>query len=168
MTEIKYDVDMEINPDELDMEWLKQPALAVRYAKHAAQMRKLATISEEKVKVTRSELISEANEDSEGLLGKAKPNAADIEAYYRNHKDHKQAKQEWVEAEHEASLADMAYREVSWTRRAALENLVRLHAAQYFAGPSVPRDLSKEWESNKRQSSSDSKVASAMRRRERK
>ena len=35
--DLKYDTDMEIDPNALDVEWLNQPALAMRYAKHGLQ-----------------------------------------------------------------------------------------------------------------------------------
>jgi hypothetical protein len=41
-------------------------------------------------------------------------------------------------------MAEVAKNEFSFTRKAALENLVQLHGQNYFAGPKVPRNLSKE------------------------
>ena len=47
-------------------------------------------------------------------------------------------------------------------QKTALENLVKLHGQQYFAGPSVPRDLSKEWERHERQKSVDAGVGKKL------
>jgi hypothetical protein len=44
----------------------------------------------------------------------------------------------------EFNLVDIAKNEISFTRKAALENLVQLHGQQYFAGPKMPRDLKEE------------------------
>jgi hypothetical protein len=55
------------------------------------------------------------------------------------------AKQDLIDAQHDVEILQAAVRAMDH-RKTALENLVRLHGAQYFAGPSVPRDLGKEME----------------------
>lgn len=139
-----YEQDIRIDETALDVEWLEQASLALKYGRHWAIRKRRLTEAEEKIKVIRAELIAEANADPIKCCKKDKPNAADIEAYYRNHKRHKEAKDEWVKAQYELDMAEIAKNEISFTRKAALENLVRLHGQQYFAGPSIPRDLN--WE----------------------
>ena len=139
-----YESDIRIDDTALDVEWLEQASLALRYGRHWAIRKRELTRAEEKIKVIRAELIAEANADPIKCCKKDKPNAADIEAYYRNHKRHKEAKEEWVKAQYELDMAEVAKNEFSFTRKAALENLVRLHGQQYFAGPSVPRDLAEQ------------------------
>jgi len=139
-----YERDVRIDETALDVEWLEQASLSHKYGKHWAQCKKTLTLAEEKIKVVRAELISEANADPSACCNKEKPNAADIEAYYRNHPRHKEAKQEWVEAQYEFDMAEVAKNEIGFTRKAALENLVKLHGQMYFAGPSGPRDLEEE------------------------
>ena len=146
---MNYEDDMRIDETSLDIEWLEQASLAMKYGRHYAECRSTLFRAEEKIKVTRAELIAEANEDPMECCNKEKPNAADIEAYYRNHKRHKEAKREWLDAQFELDIADIAKNEISFTRKVALENLVRLHGQQYFAGPKIPRDLS--WEREQRQ-----------------
>lgn len=139
-----YEQDIRIDETALDVEWLEQASLALKYGRHWAIRKRRLTEAEEKIKVIRAELIAEANADPVKCCKKDKPNAADIEAYYRNHTRHKEAKDEWVKAQYELDMAEIAKNEISFTRKAALENLVRLHGQQYFAGPSIPRDLN--WE----------------------
>jgi hypothetical protein len=160
-----YEKDMIIDESALDVEWLNQSSLALKYARHSTMLRREERLADERVKVCRSLLIRKANEDPMETTGKPKPNAGDIEAYYRTHPDHLKAKEDWIEAAHEAEMAEIAQREVSWGRKAALENLVRLHADQYFAGPSVPRDLSHEWKRKSEQAQSNKGVGEAQRRR---
>jgi hypothetical protein len=138
---MNYKKDLEIDPDAIDIEWLGQAELAMRYVKHYSECRKRLTLAEEKIKIIRAELIQKANSDPMRYCKKDKPNAADIEAYYRNHPSHKAAKDEWVEAQYEFTMAEGAKNEFSFTRKAALEALVTLHGQQYFAGPSIPRNL---------------------------
>jgi len=148
---MNYEEEMIIDETALDVEWVEQARLSLKYGRHWAECKNELTLAEENIKLVRSELIKEVNEDPEGCLGEGiKPTAPVVEAYYRNHKRHKAAKQEWVEAMFEANVAEIAYKEVSWTREAALENLVKLHGQQYFAGPAVPRNLTEEMEQRKK------------------
>jgi len=166
--ELNYERDVEIDVDALDIEWLDQPRLAIKWGKEVSRLRRKVAQLEEKKKVERSELIREANEDPQGCCQKDKPNAADIEAYYRSSTAYQKAVDELLDAQYELSMAEIAYNEISWTRRMALENLVKLYGQQYFAGPRAPRDLGKEWENKKKQQQSDSTVSSSgMRRKKR-
>lgn len=158
-----YEKDIRIDETALDIEWLEQATLAMKYGRIWADQKKVVTNAEEKIKIVRAELIKEANENPVKCCNKDKPNAADIEAYYRGHKKHKMAKDEWVEAQYELDMAEVAKNEISFTRKAALENLVRLHGQQYFAGPSVPHDLSALRE--QKQKKVNSIVGSQMKRR---
>ena len=141
---IDFEKDIQIDEKALDVEWLEQGLLAMRYVKYLTKLKARVRRLEEKKKTIRSELILEANEDPEGTIGKKKPNANDIEAYYRSHGDYKEVVEELLDAIEEAEFAELAKNEICWTRRLALENLVKLHGQMYFAGPSVPRDLTKE------------------------
>ncbi len=159
---MNYETDLRIDETALDVEWLEQASLAMKYGRYYAIARRNVTEAEEKVKVTKAELISEANEDPVGCCNKEKPNAADIEAFYRNHERHKEAKKEWVDAQFELDMAEVAKNEFSFTRKAALENLVILHGQQYFAGPRVPRDLHEQREI--RQKQINEKIGARLRR----
>jgi len=161
---MNYEDDMSIDETALDIEWLEQASLAMKYGRHYAKCRRTLTLAEEKIKVIRAELIQEANVDPDKCCNKDKPNAADIEAYYRNHQRHKDAKKEWVEAQFELNMAEVAKNEVSFTRKAALENLVTLHGQQYFAGPKIPRELSEEAEKRRRQSKVSIEIGRSLKR----
>ncbi len=144
---MNYEQDIIIDAEALDVEWINQARTALKYGRHWAECKQELTLTEENIKLVRSELTKEANEDSDKYLGEGvKPTGINIESYYRNHKRHKAAKQEWVDAQFEADVAEIAYKEFSYARKAALENLVKLHGQQYFAGPSVPRNLTEEIE----------------------
>lgn len=143
--ELDYTEDMRIDEDALDVEWLNQASLSMKYGKMYAKARKELTLAEENIKVVRAELIAKANDDPDTCLGDGvKPTGPNIEAYYRNHRKHKAAKDAWVEAQYNCNMAEIAKNEISFTRKAALEALVQLHGQQYFAGPSIPRNLHEE------------------------
>lgn len=164
MEDLDYEKDMRIDPDALDVEWLDQAPLATRYGQHVADLRRQVARLEEKKKTVRSELIQRANEDPKGCCGKDKPNAADIEAFYRVQKEYREVAEDLLETQYELEFAEVAKNEIAFTRKAALENLVRLHGQQYFAGPSVPRDLSREWQEREGQRRSNQRVKKMTRR----
>lgn len=166
--ELNYEQDIKIDENSLDVEWLEHSKIAIKYAQLSAEKRKQAKHAEEKTKTIRSELINEANADPDNTIGKSKPNAGDLEAYYRTHPRYKEAKEEEIEAQHEADMAELAQKEISYGRRKALENLVTLHGQMYFAGPSAPRDLSNERQKKEaereKQKKANKKVGSGMKR----
>jgi hypothetical protein len=155
--------DLRIDESALDVECLNQSELAWKYIKLAIHSRKAALLAAERAKTIRSELISEVNADSEKCIGKAKPNAADIEAYYRMQPRYKEAKAAKIAAELEAELVQQAKDLFVYQRKASLEQLVTLHGQHYFAGPKVSRDLSQEVQ--KQKESANEKVKAAMTRR---
>ena len=159
-----YEKDISIDPDQLDIEWLEQASLALKYGQYVARLRLLTKQLEEKVKIVRSELIRQANENPEACCKKAKPNAADIEAYYRTNEDYKQEVKKLQEAQYELEFAEVAKNEICYTRKAALENLVVLYGQQYFAGPKMPRNLSKEWETKQKQNRANDIVGGNLKR----
>ena len=138
---LNYKEDVKIDPTSLELEWLDQAELAVTYGKEWSVLRKKVALLDEKIKVVRSELIRKAWENPTKYLGQLKGSIQTVEAYYRTHKKHAKLKQEWIEAQEELDLVEVAKNEISFTRKSALENLVKLYASDYFAGPNVPRNL---------------------------
>lgn len=161
-----YQNDIRINESALDVEWINQASLAMKYGEHWAECVREATRCEERIKLVRAELIEEANKDPETVLGKGiKPTGVNIESYYRNHSRHKKAKRDYVDACYERDIAEIAKKEICYTRKAALENLVRLHGQQYFASPAQPRDISIEVGiEEERQKEANNKVAKKLNR----
>ena len=164
MENLDYESDMRIDETALDVEWLGQAELAFQYGKHVAGLRRKVRDLEEKKKTIRSEAILQVNNDPQGLIGKAKPNAGDIEAYYRTSQEYKDAVTELNEMYEELEHAENAKNEISFTRKKALENLVILHGQMYFAGPSIPRDLHHEVMQKRKAEVSNSAVAGKMQR----
>ncbi len=157
-----YADDVKIDVNALDIEWLNQSDLVVEYIQKVHKARIEKNNIWEELKTVRSELIREANDDPEGCCDKAKPNAADIEAFYRTHEDYKEAKREFIEAEDKYETLKAMQATIAYTRTDALKNLVSLHQQQYFAGPKVPRNLPHEmdkFESRKKETKKQKKIA---------
>jgi len=171
MSEYDYKDDVNINPDELDIEWLKQATLYAKYSKLAPDANDRVRRLEQKVKVIRSQLILEASEKGEEILGKGvKPTGQPIEAYYRTHEKHIEAKKELFEAMTEAEMINNALFALQ-QKKTALENLTRLVLSGYFSTPTVPRELGERWKEvlengkNNRQEDVSDRMLSRRRRR---
>ena len=134
---ISFKDDLAIDPDALDVEWLGQSELYGKYAELDAQAKQNLREAEENLKVIRSELMMEARQSGEATTDKQ------CEAYYRTHPDHKEAKEDLIEAEYESNMMTAAVFAFN-QRKVALENLSRLVIANYFSAPEAPRNLSNE------------------------
>lgn len=142
---MNFEKDILIDEGALEVEWVNQPALAMSYGVELAKAFRTFQKAEERVKLVKAELTNMLLDDpSEYLEPDQKPTGPVIEAFYRNHERHKEAKEEWVQAQYDLKIAEIAQKEISTTRKAALQNLVTLHGQNYFAGPSMPRDISFE------------------------
>lgn len=136
-----FEQDASIDEDALDVEWIRLPQIYSRYAKLLAEAETKVNLLDEMVKVRRSSLILRAMEVPNVLGADVKPTAQAIEAYYRTHSTHIELKQQWMEATRVASMCRNAIFSMQ-LKKVALENLVRLCLGEYFAAPSIPRDLS--------------------------
>ena len=140
-----FDHDVAIDYDALEVEWLKQPTLHKKYSRKLVEANDRLRKAEQRMKVIRSDLILEANENPDKYLGKGiKPTAPLVEAYYRTHEDHIEAKNEYFEALKEVEGFQHAVNVVN-TKKSALENLSRLCLADYFSKPREPHNIGKEF-----------------------
>ncbi len=138
MSEIPdYKQDLSIDQNALDIEFLNQPNLYMKYSEELAHAERVTKRANEKVKTIRSELVDEANRKLD------KPNQQKVESYYRMDDSYKEAKTELHDAEFEQSILTNALWAIGH-RKTSLENLVKLMVAQYFAPPAEPRDLDSE------------------------
>lgn len=138
--EIDYEELMSIDEDSLDVEWLEQPKKMVQMVKIAANCERELNKTKDKLAQVKADLSRDirANPDKFGL-DKVTENA--IFEKVQTHKDYIEAFNDFVDAQYEAQVAAGSVKAME-QRKSALENLVKLHGQQYFAGPKVPRDLS--------------------------
>lgn len=157
-----YEKDIEIDESALDVEWLNQASLMWKYGRHAAHARMEVDKAKEALDIKRAEL--------DGLI-RLEPQQYNIEkiteAVVTNtialQPGFQKVNEKYIEAKYESDMAQAAVRAID-QRKTALENLVRLHGQQYFAGPSVPRDLSKEWAEKEKQKQSNEEIGGAIKR----
>lgn len=139
-----YIEDITIDPEALDVEWLRQAALTFKYTAHAAQTRADMDYAREKLDLQRAELDKKIRNSPEAY-GITKMTEGALQSVVLANKDYQYAAQLYNNARFENEMAQAAIRAIQ-DKKTALENLVRLHASNYFAGPKVPRDLGREWQ----------------------
>lgn len=154
--DIDYERDIEINPEELDVEWLEQPRLMIRYAQIASKAKKEMDMAKERLETVRAELDRDIRSDP-GRYALTKITESVVQSTVISQSEYKEAMQDYIDAQYEFNMTKYAVQAME-QRKKALENLVILHGQQYFAGPRVPRDLSKEWENKQKQKQSNGKV----------
>jgi hypothetical protein len=134
-----YEKDIEIDESALDIEWLEQPRLMLKYAKNAAEMQLDLDKAKQDLDIAKAEADKAIRENPE-RFGLEKVTEAAVSNAILISKDYKQAYQTYLDTKYEVDMARGAVNAFE-QRKSALENLVRLHGQQYFAGPRVPHDL---------------------------
>jgi hypothetical protein len=157
---MNYEQDIEIDETALDVEWLNQPGLMMKYARHSAQMRRELDEAKQNLDITKAEVDKDIREHPDKYkLEKITEGA--IFSTILTAKKYQDTNAEYLAAKYESDLAQGAVNAFE-QRKSALENLVKLNGQQYFAGPRVPHDIS--WERQQRQQRSNSNIATKMKR----
>ncbi len=143
-TEFDYDADLNINEDALDVEWLEQPRLFLKYSQLLADARRTQDQLKERDEVLRAEIATgvRANPTEYGI-DKVTVDAVNNAVAQDSRVN--QSAQALREAAYEVDMFKAAVSAFEH-RKAALENLVRLAGQNYFATPAVPRNLHEERE----------------------
>lgn len=139
---MNYEEDLRIDETALDVEWLNQPTLMMKYARHAAQCRLELDRAKEALELVKSELDKEIRSFPE-RFGIEKITDKVVENTIPMQIDYKEMNLAYINAKFESEVAYGAVKAVE-ARKDALENMGRLLGLQYFAGPKMPRDLHEE------------------------
>jgi len=151
---MNYEKDIEIDESALDVECLEQSALMLKYTKYQAETARDEDLAKEHFELVKAELDKEIRNDPD-KFDMPKVTESAVNSAILMHENYKKASKRYIEAKFENTVAKGAVRTFD-QRKDELENLVRLHGQQYFAGPRVPRDLSDERQ--KRQKNVDKKI----------
>lgn len=160
-----FEKDVGIDPNALDVEWLRQPGLVAKYTRLNAEARDNVTRAKDQMEVVKAQVDGELR--SGFAAGEKKPTEAAIASMVLQHEKCIGANEEYLKAKLNADLVQAACTALDH-KKAALENLVRLYGQQYFAGPREPRDLSLEWSrqaQDKAEDSVDDRARTALGRR---
>lgn len=156
-----YEKDMRIDETALDIEWLEQSGLMMRYARNAASARMELDRAKEALELVKAELDKEIRMnpesfDIEKITDKVVENTIPMQKAYI------EANDTFIKAKFDLDIAQAAVRAIE-ARKDALENLVRLYGQQYFAGPKMPRDIT--WEREEKEKRLNAAIAGKTRRR---
>jgi len=139
-----YEKDIIIDEEALDFECLEQPRLMLKYTRIEAESIKELDLASENLSLVRAELDKAIRLDPE-KFGIEKVTETAITNVILSNEEYQKANKSLIEAKFDSKVAQGAVRAFD-QRKSMLETLTRLHGQQYFAGPKVPRDLSKEAE----------------------
>ena len=138
----KYESDLFIDDKALDIEWLGQPKLMLKYTGIQAKAKREVDRLNEKLSVCRAELDKKIR-DNPDKFDLPKVTEPLITSTIIVQKKYRTIMSELIDAKYEKEMAVGAVSSVD-NKKTSLENLSRLVAINYFAGPRTPRDLSKE------------------------
>jgi hypothetical protein len=155
----KWKNDVEVAVDALDIEWARQASLFGEYCMEQAEARaKLDAVKERlDVKVAGLGLKIRSNPATFGL---DKVTEASVQAVILLDAECAKLREEIAVTQYELEVMSAAVRALD-QKKSALENLVRLQGQNYFAGPSVPREIGKEWVADVERRSARDKVKAA-------
>ena len=143
MKEINFEEEISIDPDALDVEWLNQPKLFLKYAELTSDARMEVDKAKERFELVKAELdrdirLSPEKFNIEKITESVISNTTILQKPYQETSDN------YIKTKHKADILLSAVKAFD-QRKKALENLVQLHGQSYFAGPKEPRDLEMEF-----------------------
>lgn len=160
MAELNYEKDLKINEDALDLEMLDQASLFMKYAKHYAFTQKVVEETRQALDIKRAEVDKAIRENPEKFKIEKVTEGA-IQSTILTDKGYQEVNQKHLEAQYEKNMAGNAVQAMN-IRKEMLEGLQKLLAQSYFAGPSVPHDLSKL--KAEREKATETRIGTRLRR----
>lgn len=166
MTEINYEEDIRIDCEALDVEWIYQPELMRRYTKYAAFTKQQLDAAKERMDVGKARIEMEIRKNPQEF-GIDKATESAIQSTILLQEEYQTLSQNHINARYENDIANGAVRAMD-QKKTALENLVKLLSASYFAAPQAVRNLSnesQEWLKEKERRMKNAKVRITSRKR---
>jgi len=139
----EFQRDKDIDPNQLDLECIKQSDRFFHWCKLAVEAGYVVDRAKLRLDVTKARLEI-ACRQRPADFGLEKSTERGVEASVLSHDEYTVAYKTWLEAKRDCKLLDAAVASMD-SKRKMLDNLIRLHGQQYFAGPNVPRNLVNEW-----------------------
>ncbi len=142
--------DRTIDPGQLDVEAVRQADVFFKWAERAVAAKAEVDRQKLALDVLDASLQFKVRNKPENY-GIARVTEVSIGAAVIMSKRRVEAANALLRAKEQAALHDAA-REAMEQRKRMLEILVTLHGQEYFAGPSVPRDLVSAWQEHQQRS----------------
>jgi len=156
MDNLNYEEDVQIDHNALDVEWVQQPELMRKYTHHAADTKRDMDNAKERLEVGRAKLDMDIR-NNPTKYGLEKTTESAVQSTIILQGEYQKLSRDYTDAKYENDVAMAVVRAVD-QRKTALENLVRLLNASYFAGPQSPRDLNHELLEEKKRKDRNAKV----------
>lgn len=132
---LDYEDAKQIDPFNFHEEWLRQADLCEQYSTASIAANKEKELAHERLKTVRSRVILAIKRTDKAS------NQQQMEALYRTDPSYILAKEHLIQKEYEAELLHETKNNIHYTRKDALQELVRLHLAEYFSIPGLPKDI---------------------------
>jgi len=155
-----FEEDISIDPDALDVEWLRQSNLFIKYSEALSRERKYLDKCKDKLDVIRSALDLAIRKDPLRYFGrdfKLTENA--IQSMIVTSSEYKELQGDILEIKYNVDVLGAAVRSLE-QKKDSLENLVKLLGMQYFSSPKEPRNF--EYDKTIKQKATRSEIAKAM------
>jgi len=144
------ELDISIDPNELDREWISQPKLYFRYASMLADAKRDLDAAKVELDLTQAELDQSIRSDPEAFdIGKV--TEAAIKAAIPTQKEYRKAAKALSNAKHLVDVLTAAVGALDH-RKTALSKLVDLFLASYFAKPKASENARERMEDVERRS----------------
>ena len=131
------ETDLEIDPNNLDREWMEQPRLYFRYAAELSDARKELDIAKSRQDLLKAELDTAIRNDPE-VYGVRKVTEGSITSAIMTREEWRDAAKQVLDAKHVVDVLSAAVTALDH-RRKALEGMVQLFLANYFSRPRAPK-----------------------------
>jgi hypothetical protein len=159
-SKLNYEKDVAIDPDAIDVGCLDQPQLMLKVTRLEAELEKAEDIAKEKRDLVKAEIDKEVRSNPEKFKIE-KVTEVSVTSAVLSDERYKKASAEYIDAKYESKCATGAVKSFEH-RKSMLETLSKLHGQSYFAGPSVPHDLSKL--KAEREKKTESNIGTRLRR----
>ena len=145
--------DRTIDPLALDVEAAQQADLFFKWAERSIEARSEMDEAKLKLDTTEARLAIECRKTPENF-GLSKITEAAVAVAVKTADRYLNAYDNFLRAKETAGLLGQAVEAMEQKKR-MIEVLITLHGQQYFAGPSVPRDLASAWHEHQAKAEAD-------------
>lgn len=147
MERSEFEKDILIDPEALDVECCRQAELFMRWSELSIKARGEVHRAKSEMDTAFATIDLKVRKKPRryGLENVTEPA---VKATVAAHPDYLRAVSRFQAAQMDSLWLDRAVDSLEMKKR-MLEELIKLHGLQYFAGPSAPRDLAREWNSRR-------------------
>lgn len=143
--------DRQLDPAELDVAALEQADLYGKWAERAAEAKGASEDVDLAFDIIVAKLEQQVRADP-AIFGIEKESESAFKSVVKTLPEYEKAGRACNAAKTEAALTAAAERAMA-QRKGMIEELIRLHGQQYFAGPDVPHDLLSLWAARRERAS---------------